>query len=97
FHSFQYHRLLWFHNKNRYQAPGAREKHGLAVYFARNFGTYMTLAIALHFVVSPLPQLAFPNLILSAALWGVAFTHYVLDAKIGHVRGEKELAQALHI
>ena len=24
FHSFQYHRLMWFHNRNRYTEPGAR-------------------------------------------------------------------------
>src|SRR5207244_3772055 len=31
FHSFQYHRLMWFHNRNRYQVPDAEEKFGLAV------------------------------------------------------------------
>ena len=28
FHSFQYHRLMWFHNRNRYTQPGADERHG---------------------------------------------------------------------
>ena len=38
FHSLQYHRLMWFHNKNRYQTPESRAKHGLAAVLAQRFG-----------------------------------------------------------
>src|SRR5216683_1080922 len=37
FHSFQYHRLLWFHNSNRYKVPDASQKFGLASFFAQDF------------------------------------------------------------
>ena len=33
--------------------------------------------------------------LLQAGLWGVSFTHYCLDARIWHVRQNKELALAL--
>ena len=43
-----------------------------------------------------LPQAMFPAVEwLQAALWGFAFTHYVLDSRIWRVRGDKELAAAL--
>jgi hypothetical protein len=31
------------------------------------------------------------------ALWGIPFAHYWLDAKIWHVREDKDLAAALHM
>jgi hypothetical protein len=30
-------------------------------------------------------------------VWGIAFTHYVLDSKIWRVRSDKELAVALRL
>ncbi|MGA2879464.1 MAG: hypothetical protein ABSG13_10975 [Bryobacteraceae bacterium] len=98
FHSFQYHRLLWFHNKNRYSTPGASEQHGLAAYFARDLGYYILVALGLHFALNVLPQAYFPAVQwLQAAIWGIPFTHYMLDSKIWRVRGDKELAAALRI
>jgi hypothetical protein len=97
FHSLQYHRLLWFHNKNRYQTPDAPGKHGLAARLAKNFGYYIFAAIGLHFLTTILPQALFPVEWLKAAIWGFAFTHYFLDSKIWHVRGDKELATALRM
>jgi len=95
FHSFQYHRLLWFHNKNRYGAPEAREKHGLAAVLAKDFGYYLFAAIGLQLLTTVLPQAFFPMEWLKAAIWGFPFTHYLLDSKIWRVRGDKELAAAL--
>jgi len=98
FHSFQYHRLIWFHNKNRYSAPGAREQYGMAAYFAKSFGNYIIVALALHFALNVLPSAYFPAVQwLQAAIWGLPFTHYMLDSKIWRVRGDKELAAALRI
>jgi hypothetical protein len=97
FHSLQYHRLLWFHNKNRYQTLDARAKHGFAAVLAQKFGYYFAAAAGLYFVA----EVVAPSFIsvqwLPAALWGIAFTHYVLDSKIWRVRGDKELAAALHL
>ena len=97
FHGLQYHRLLWFHNTNRYSAPDARERNGLAAVLASKVGFYLTVAIGLNFVLSFLPDALFPYQTVQAAVWGVAFTHYCLDARIWHVRGDKELAAALHM
>lgn len=96
FHSFQYHRLLWFHNKNRYSTPGAAERHGLAAFLAKDFGYYIFTAIGLHLFLNTLPQALFPAVEwLKAAIWGIPFTHYLLDSRIWRVRNDKELATAL--
>jgi len=97
FHSLQYHRLMWFHNKNRYQQPDARAKHGLAAVLAQKFGYYFAVAAGLYLVAEIVPQTLFPGEVMAAALWGIAFMHYVLDSKIWRVRGDKELAVALHL
>jgi hypothetical protein len=98
FHSFQYHRLMWFHNKNRYSGPDAGREHGAAVFFARSFGNYIVIALALHFALNVLPSAYFPTVQwLAAAIWGIPFTHYMLDSKIWRVRGDKELALALRM
>jgi hypothetical protein len=98
FHSFQYHRLLWFHNRNRYTVPEGREKFGLAAFLARDFGLYIFTAIALNLLLSILPQTMNPGVAwISAAIWGIPFTHYIIDSKIWRVRGNKELAAALRI
>jgi len=96
FHSFQYHRLMWFHNKNRYSVPDAWEKYGLAAFFVKDFANYMLAAIGLHLLFSILPQALNPGVEwVTAAAWGIAFTHYMLDSKIWRVRGDKQLAAAL--
>jgi hypothetical protein len=98
FHSFQYHRLLWFHNKNRYSGADAWQKYGLAAFFVKDFGYYLFLAVGLYLVLAVLPQAMFPALDwVKAAVWGIPFTHYMLDSKIWRVRGNKELAAALKL
>jgi hypothetical protein len=97
FHSFQYHRLMWFHNRNRYTEAGAVERNGLAAHLATNLSKYLAVAIGLHFVLSYLPQALFPSQTMQAAAWGIAFTHYVMDARIWHVRSDRELAAALRM
>lgn len=98
FHSLQYHRLLWFHNKNRYTTEDAPQKYGLAATLAKGgLGVYLAIAISLNLIISFLPAFVGQGTeFLKAAVWGVAFTHYVLDAKIWRVRGDKDLAHALH-
>jgi hypothetical protein len=97
FHSLQYHRLMWFHNKNRYQTPDAEAKHGMAAVLGQKFGYYFAVAAGLYFFADILPQAVFPVAWLPASLWGIAFMHYLLDSKIWRVRGDKELAAALHL
>lgn len=97
FHSLQYHRLIWFHNTNRYRGPQARAKFGFAAVLAQKFGYYFAVAAGLYFVAEIVPQTFFPGEMLAAGLWGIAFMHYLLDSKIWRVRGDKELAAALHL
>ena len=97
FHGLQYHRLMWFHNRNRYSTPGAAERNGLAAKLASNVAIYLTVAIGLQFLLTFLPQVLFPGQVMQAAVWGFAFTHYLLDAKIWRVRSDKELAVALRL
>jgi hypothetical protein len=97
FHGLQYHRLMWFHNQNRYTQPGAGERNGMAVQLAKSVGVYLTVAIGFNFLLSYLPVALFPSEAMQAAVWGFAFTHYLMDAKIWHVRSDKGLAAALHM
>ena len=97
FHSLQYHRLIWFHNKNRYQGPDARAKHGIAAVLGQKFGYYFAAAAGLYYLAEVVPPTLISAQWLPAALWGIAFMHYVLDSKIWRVRGDKELAAALHL
>jgi hypothetical protein len=97
FHSFQYHRLLWFHNKNRYRTPEALEKHGLAAVLAKDFGYYLIVAIGLHALTTVLPVAYYPAEWVQAAIWCFPFMHYLLDSKIWRVRGDRELAAALRM
>jgi hypothetical protein len=97
FHSFQYHRLMWFHNRNRYTEPGALQRHGLAARLVSNFGVYIAIAIGLNLVLNFIPAALLPYQTAQAALWGVAFTHYCMDARIWRVRSDKGLAAALRM
>ncbi|MGA2739821.1 MAG: hypothetical protein ABSG65_20560 [Bryobacteraceae bacterium] len=97
FHSFQYHRLMWFHNSNRYSEPESEERFGLAATLARRFAYYALAALALNLVLNVLPTMVLPVMPLKAALWGLAFTHYLLDARIWRVRGDRDLAAALKL
>ncbi|HEY4358156.1 MAG TPA: hypothetical protein VGN16_20585 [Acidobacteriaceae bacterium] len=97
FHGLQYHRLIWFHNRNRYLQPGAEERNGMAVQLARSVGAYLVVAIGFNFLLAFLPIVLFPSEAIQAAVWGFAFTHYLMDAKIWHVRSDKGLAAALQM
>lgn len=97
FHSFQYHRLLWFHNRNRYTEPGAVERHGLAAHLVGHFAVYLGIAIGLNLTLNFIPAILLPYQTAQAAIWGVAFTHYCMDARIWRVRSDKGLAVALRM
>jgi hypothetical protein len=90
FHAVQYHRLILFHNRNRYTDDRAP----MASFFSKNLLAYAALAVggsAMVFLLGRQSQY------LAAAVWGVAFTHYVLDSRIWRVRGDKQLAAALRL
>jgi hypothetical protein len=98
FHGLQYHRLIRFHNRNRYLQPGAEERHGsYAVTLAGSLFQHLALAIGLNIVLVFLPPVFVPGEAMQCAVWGLAFTHYLLDARIWRVRGDRELAAALRL
>lgn len=97
FHSFQYHRLMWFHNRNRYSEPGALQRHGLAARLVSNVGVYIVIAIGLNLALNFIPSALLPYQTAQAAVWGLAFTHYCMDARIWRVRSDKGLAAALRM
>src|SRR3954453_15978626 len=82
FHSFQYHRLMWFHNRNRYSDPAAESTAGLAAVLARRVVYYFAAAVLLNLLLSILPGRFAPSPYVKAALWGIPFTHYILDSVI---------------
>jgi hypothetical protein len=97
FHSFQYHRLMWFHNHNRYSEPESESRFGLAAALARHFAVYAMAALLLNLFLNVAPSMLLANSPLGSAVWGLAFTHYCLDARIWRVRGDRELAAALRL
>lgn len=98
FHSFQYHRLLWFHNHNRYRGEEALSRYGPAATGAASSAlAYFGVAVALHFFLMYLPVLVFKTEYVASAAWGFSFSHYIIDARIWHVRSDRELAHALQL
>ncbi len=89
-HSLQYHRLTWFHNRNRYQ-----DKPGLSGLINRNVVRYYGTTLCLYLfarLVAP-SFLGGYDWLLSAPV----FMHYLLDWKIWRVREDPELARALRL
>jgi len=89
-HSFQYLRLMWFHNHNRY--PGRTGILGLAsrkwIYF---IGVAVLFALPNHFAGYV------EDNYLSAFMLGFLLFHFVLDSRIRRIRGDQELARALNL
>lgn len=101
YHNFQYHRLIWFHNRK--YTPATREKYGAAAEFiSRRLLYYILLGIIFGIVYQGprqvLGYLGLQNGAQSLAiqlgisfLWGYAFIHYYLDSKIWRVRRDPSL------
>jgi hypothetical protein len=88
-HSFQYLRLMWFHNHNRYaQSTGL-------LGFISSKRIYFFVAVFL--MSAPSHILKEFGLIASGIFAGILFFHYTVDAKLWRVRGDKELASALRL
>jgi len=90
-HALQYHRLTWFHNKNRFQGQG-----GLSGLLSQNAGFYYLAGFGLYLVFVGSSKL-FPSVGSELILTGPTFMHYVLDTKIWRVRGDQDLARALRL
>jgi hypothetical protein len=104
YHNFQYHRLIWFHNKK--YTPEAREKHGAAEFISRRVLIYIALGIAFGILYQGPRQIlgyiglqsntpSFAVQLGISFLWGYAFIHYYLDSKIWRVRRDPSVGEAL--
>jgi len=95
YHNIQYHRIVWFHNDNKYRKNNARN-FGAASAISRSVWRYIAWALvfgaAYHI---PHYTIVKPDTFWMAFIWGGAFTHYYLDSKIWRVRRDPELNQNL--
>ena len=89
-HSFQYLKLMWFHNRNRYSG-----RTGILGFASRKWiyfiGFAVLLALPNHFAGYAQDDY------LSAFMLGFLLFHFVLDSRIWRIRGDQELAKALRL
>lgn len=92
FHNIQYHRIINFHNVNKYK-NGKKEIYGYAVILAQKISVFIVAAFLFGLVVY-LPRFAsyklddlLLNYLLSAFFWGLAFHHYYIDSVIWRIKG----------
>jgi hypothetical protein len=104
YHNFQYHRLIWFHNR-KYR-PETREKYGAAEFISRRLMYYIALGIGFGILYQGPRQIlgyiglqngapSFTVQLGISFLWGYAFIHYYLDSKIWRVRRDPSVGEAL--
>jgi hypothetical protein len=97
YHNIQYHRIIWFHNRNKY-TRGDAAKYGAASLINKSVWSYIGFALlfgaAYHI---PHYTIVKPDSFWMAFIWGGAFTHYYLDSKIWRVRRDQQLNQNLRM
>lgn len=97
YHNIQYHRIIWFHNKNKY-GRSEEKKYGLASIVNKNVWRYIVVA-GLFGAAYHIPHYTIiakePYGLAMAFFWGGAFSHYYLDSKIWRVRRDKQLGANL--
>ena len=96
YHNFQYHRLIWFHNRKY----SSREKYGAAELISRRLAFYIAFGILFGIIYQgPRQFLNYlgpeNNQLGISFLWGYAFIHYYLDSKIWRVRRDRSVGEAL--
>jgi hypothetical protein len=104
FHTLQYHRLVWFHNR-KYAAPreGARERHGTAALLSRRLLYYAAFVLGVSLCYHALRFGAvrlwgrgnFWTEALLAFMLGHLLVHFYLDSKIWRVRRDPSVGSAL--
>ena len=97
YHNIQYHRIIWFHNRNKYAREGSK-KYGAASVISKSVWSYIGFALvfgALYHI--PHYTIVKPDSFWMAFIWGGAFTHYYLDSKIWRVRRDAQLNENLRM
>ena len=97
YHNIQYHRIIWFHNRNKY-GRATSKNYGAASTISKSVWTYIGFALvfgALYHI--PHYTIVKPDSFWMAFIWGGAFTHYYLDSKIWRVRRDAQLNDNLRM
>jgi len=97
YHNIQYHRIIWFHNRNKYGRDKAK-KYGAASVISKSVWSYIGFALlfgAMYHI--PHYTIVQPDSFWMAFIWGGAFTHYYLDSKIWRVRRDAQLNESLRM
>jgi hypothetical protein len=96
YHNIQYHRIIWFHNRNKYGRTS--RNYGAASMISRSVWTYIGFALAFGALYHiPHYTIVKPDSFWMAFIWGGAFTHYYLDSKIWRVRRDAQLNDNLRM
>jgi len=98
-HNLQYHAIIWFHNRNRYAAPGARAHNGrIPAAVSRSLLAYGAVALAFS-AVYRIPGFHLGNVsdLAFGFFCGFGLTHYFLDSRIWRVRHDPGLREALQM
>jgi hypothetical protein len=97
YHNLQYHRIVWFHNRNKYVREDA-PSYGAASFISKTVWRYIVFALmfgaAYHI---PHYTIVAPDGFWMAFIWGGAFIHYYLDSKIWRVRRDEQLNRNLRM
>jgi hypothetical protein len=97
YHNVQYHRIIWFHNRNKYAREGAAN-YGAASTISKSVWSYIGFAILFGAVYHvPHYTIVQPGSFAMAFIWGGAFIHYYLDSKIWRVRRDTQLNENLRM
>jgi hypothetical protein len=97
YHNIQYHRIIWFHNRNKYGRPDSKD-YGAASRISRSVWSYIGFALVFGAVYHiPHYTIVKPDSFWMAFIWGGAFTHYYLDSKIWRVRRDAQLNDNLRM
>jgi len=112
YHNFQYHRLIWFHNK-KYQNSPAQKSFGAAAFISRRLPYYIACGILFGLIYQGPRQFlgylslkngsglvteqSFATQLAISFLWGYALIHYYLDSKIWRVRRDPSVGEALRM
>jgi hypothetical protein len=97
YHNIQYHRIIWFHNRNKYSRADS-VNYGAASVISKSVWSYIGFAIlfgALYHI--PHYTVVQPDSFWMAFIWGGAFIHYYLDSKIWRVRRDTQLNENLRM
>jgi len=103
FHTLQYHRLVWFHNRKYTRDDSARERHGAAALVNRRLLYYAAFVLGVSLCYHAVRLGAgraggrgwFWTEMLLAFMLGHLLVHFYLDSKIWRVRRDPSVGSAL--